>query len=137
MFTRTLKEIQSGTESALNQSVKYRSVTAPAHFQMQSSMSTLMLAAYNLHVFASGQNYQVIPLPNAARLAYDLDSCKGFGEPTGCDLDDEDHFALVLEYSQDYLVLTFLDLAHYICIPIETKRLLKNGEEANKGVSYI
>lgn len=138
MFTRTIKEIQSATESALNRSVEYRSVTAPAHFGMKSSMPTLRLAAYNLHFFASEKSYQVMPLPNAARLAYGLDSCKGFEQPPDCNLDDEDYFVLVLEYSQNYLVLTFLSIAQYVCNPIETKILAQNGEEVNKGVrSYL
>lgn len=136
MFTRTIKEIQSATDSALNRTMEYRSLTAPAHFIMQSSMATLMLAAYNLHLFASGQSYQVIPLPNAARLAYDLDNCRGFGQLPGCNLDDEDYFALVLEYSEKYLVLNFLDIGRYVCIPIESRRFPSNGEAANRGVSY-
>ncbi|KAE8452093.1 hypothetical protein EG329_002259 [Mollisiaceae sp. DMI_Dod_QoI] len=117
MFIRIIKDIQSATESVLNHSTEYRSLTAPAHFVKQPSMGTLMLAAYNSHFFASDQSYQVIPLPNAARLAYDLDTCKGLEQPQGCDVDDEDYFALVFEYSQYYLHLTdpnsktFLDLA--------------------------
>ncbi len=137
MFTRTIKDIQSTTEFALNRSIEYRSITAPAHFVKQSSMGTLMLAAYNLHFFASGQSYQIIPLANAARLAYDLDSCKGFEQPPGCDVDDEDYFALVLEYSRHYLVLHFLNIGHYICIPIESKRLPSNGEDANRRVRLL
>ncbi|KAF8852937.1 hypothetical protein BDZ45DRAFT_729870 [Acephala macrosclerotiorum] len=134
MFTRTLKEIQNATERTLqlDSPLEYRSVTAPAHFIMRSSMSTLMRAAYDLGYFASGQSYQIINLLNAARLAYELDNCKGLGQPAGCDLDDEDYFALVVEYSERYLIVNFLNIGHYLCIPIESRRFPRNAEEENR-----
>ena len=137
MFSRALKEIQLSTEIALSLPVEYRSVTAPAHFTMTSSMSSLMRVAYDLRYFASGQSYQVINFHNAARLAYDLDNCKGLKLPAGCIVDDVDIFVLVLEYSKRYLAVSFLNIGHYICIPINGRKFLKNGEEANRGVNHI
>jgi hypothetical protein len=137
MFSRTLEEIQSSTEIKLGRPVEYRSITAPQHFIMRSSMSTLMRAAYELKYFASGQSYQVITLHNAARLAYDLDNCKEFGLPAGCDLYDIENFVLVLEYSKRYLAVSFLDIGDYLCIPISGRRFPKNGEEENRGVRHI
>lgn len=136
MFSRTIKEIQSVTETALNRPVEYRSVSVPEHFIMRSSMSTLMRAAYDLGFFASGQSYQVINLLNAARLAYDLDNCKGLGLPAGCNVDDEETFILVVEYSERYLTLSFLSTGHYLCIPERVKRFPKNGEDANRKVRH-
>jgi len=137
MFTRTLKEVQYSTENALSRPVEYRSITAPEHFSMQSSMSTLMRAAYDLKYFAEGQSYQVITLHNAARLAYELDNCRGLGLPAGCNIDEEDNFVLVIEYSAQYLTTSFLHIGHYTCIPIDRRAFPKNGEEANRGVCYI
>jgi len=132
MFSRTLEEVQYSTEIELGRPVEYRSVTVPQHFFMRSSRSTLMRAAYELKYFASGQSYQVIPLHNSARLAYNLDNCKGFGLPAGCDLYDIENFVLVLEYSKHYLAVSFLDIGDYLCYPIGDRRFPKNGEKANR-----
>jgi hypothetical protein len=135
MFTRTLKEIEFATKFALNRPVEIRSIIAPQHFSMQSSMSTLMRAAYDLGYFASGQSYQVTTLFNGARLAYDLDNCKGYGFPPDCDVFEIDSFVLVIEYSKAYLALGFMNIADYLCIPMDVRNFPNNGEDANSGVS--
>jgi len=137
MFTRVLKELRLETENALRRPIEVRSVVSPEHFQMRSSMSTLMRAAYDLRYFAEGQSYQVTNLHNAARLAYDLDTCKGLKLPAGCDVEEEESFVLVLEYSIRYLAVSFLQVGVYTCIPIKERTFAHNGEEANKGVCHI
>lgn len=140
MFTRTLKEIQSSTETALGRpgAVEYRSVTVPEHFTDRSSLSTLIQAAYDLGYFASEeQSVQVLKAPNAARLAYNLDNCESFGLPATCDIDDIDAFVLVLEYSKHYLAINFLHVGYYFGYSLGRKKFPENGEDANKGVRYV
>lgn len=131
MFTRTLETIQSATESELQRPLEFRSITAPDHFGLRSSMSTLMRAAYDLKYFASGQSYQVIQLNNAARLAYNLDNCRGYGLPAGCDLFDLDMFALVIAYEERYLTAKLLTISEYTCYPESEQTFPDNGENKN------
>jgi hypothetical protein len=131
MFTRTLEIIQSATESELRLPLEFRSITAPDHFALRSSMSTLMRAAYDLKYFASGQSYQVIPSYNAARLAYNLDNCRGYGLPAGCDLFDLDMFALVIEYSERFFTVKLLTISEYTCYPESERTFPNNGENEN------
>jgi len=128
MFRRTLELIQSATDSELQRPSEFRSITTPDHFSLRSSMSTLMRAAYDLKYFGSGQSYQVIQLYNAARLAYNLDNCRGYGLPAGCNLFEIDMFALVIEYEERYLTAKILSISEYLCYPESEQTFPENGE---------
>ncbi|KUJ12747.1 uncharacterized protein LY89DRAFT_737665 [Mollisia scopiformis] len=133
MFTRSIVSIQSSTAKALqvNNPIEFRAVTGPWHFVSRKSMSTLMLAAYELGYFGKDQDYQVINAHNAARLAYNLDNCLGFREPFDCVVEDQDYYVLVVEYSRKYLAMNFLDLGVYLCISIDQRKFPGMGEEEN------
>lgn len=138
MFSSTLKDIQSATETALSHPVEIRCITAPAHFSEGESCFNLRESASSLghYVFSEEEKYdQVIFLFDAARLAYSLDSCKAFGVEEGCDIFQEDNFALVVEHSPQYSTLTLLSITDYFCAPGGKKKFPWEGEVKNGRVN--
>jgi hypothetical protein len=135
MFLNTLKDIQSATESTLSRPVEIRSITAPTHFSEGSSIFNLRRSTTSLRYFPEKHYDQIILLHDAARLAHNLDNCKAFGVEEGCNIFHEDNYAFVVEYSPQYLVLNFLDITDYLCIPEGRRKLPRNGEVENSGVS--
>jgi hypothetical protein len=136
MFSNTLKDIKSATETALSRPVEIRSITEPTHFIEGSSSFNLKRSASNLRYFPEEHVNQVVVLHDAARLAHNLDNCKAFGVEEGCDIFHEDNYAFVVEYSPQYVVLNFLDITDYFCAPVGWRKFPRNGEVENSGVSY-
>lgn len=62
------------------------------------------------------QPWQVIDSVSAAWLAYDLNSCAGFGlEQNACDLEEGFHLIFVVEYNGEYLELTVAEVTGDTC----------------------
>jgi hypothetical protein len=135
LFAKTLKDIQSATETTLSHPVEIRSITAPTHFQEGSSIFNIRRATTSLRYFPEKHYNHIILLHEAARLAHNLDNCKTFVVEEGCDIFHENNYAFVVEYSPQYLVFNFVDITNYICIPEGRRKLPWNGEVENGGVS--
>lgn len=112
----TLQSIQAATETALSRPIEVRAITTPTHFSEEETIFNLRLATSNLNYFSDDDAYvQVIALYNAARLAHNLDNCKILGVEEGCNIFDEENFAVVIEFTPHYLTLRFLIIDDYIC----------------------
>lgn len=95
----------------------------------------LRLATTNLRYFSPEDAYvQVVPLYNAARLAHNLDNCEAFGLEKGCDIFNEDNFAVVIELAPHYLTFKFLSICDYYCAPEAKAEFSQYGEIGNSEV---
>lgn len=131
MYTRTLQQIEQASSSALGHPVTIRSVVGPQHFNYRPGLYNLKYAAQKAgYIRNNYQANQLTCLHNAARLAYGLDNCEGFGLPADCDLWESDVLVMIVEYNELYLSLGFYATGWYLFIPLKTEELLQYGEAA-------
>lgn len=64
---------------------------------------------------------------NAARFAYGLNSCEGFGfYDADCDVADAPHLVIFAEYNKDYLRLKVADAQQYVSDRIKSHVILNH-----------
>jgi len=136
MFSRTLEQIVTATEKSMHGPVQIRAINAPLHFGQMSSISTLVRAGENAGIVTISGS-QVIAHSNGARLAYNLDSCEGYGLPDTCKLDDDENFVLIVDYGKCYFSMSFVITGKYMNVPIGEQHLATYGEKDIGSVRYI
>lgn len=122
IFTTALRSIIEEASDVLHRPVEIATVSPPRHFN-DSSQEAIIVAAMQIEPTMK-QPWQVIDSVNAARLAYGLDTCVAFGfNEDACDMEEEVHLIVFMEYSPDYLELTVAEITENTC-GIEGQRWL-------------
>lgn len=83
--------------------------------------------------------HQVTCALNGARLAYNLDSCTGFGLQPGepCNIDNGDNFVMNVNYDRNRLSLGIVNVGVYFCVPYNIRHYEQYGEMSGSIVSYF
>lgn len=114
IFTTALRSIIEEVSNVLHHPVEITTVSRPRHFN-DSSQEAVIIAAMQTEPTMK-QPWQVIDSVNAARLAYGLDTCAGLGfNENGCDMEEEVHLIVFMEYNPDYLELTVAEVTEDTC----------------------
>lgn len=101
------------SEVALNRTVTINSIVAPQHFYLGSPITMLCETAVEEGLIVEWN--QIMSSLNGARLAYNLDTCEGFGlaaDDKKCDINGF-NYVLIINYDQERLSLTMMDIQLY------------------------
>lgn len=134
IFYDALTIIKTATEKKVGNPVDIGIVSQPLYFNGSTS-AALTAATKQVQPGFAGQ---VTRFTNAARLAYGLDSCKGFGmNISTCDINEGEHSVIVVDYNDEYLELAYGLVRADICSVRGYKRVKELGEAHRSSSSYL
>jgi hypothetical protein len=129
-----LTTIKTATEKKLGHTVDIGIISQPLYFNATTS-TALTDAAKEVQTGLAGQ---VTRFTNAARIAYGLNSCKGFGmNASNCDINEGEHAVVVIDYNAEYLELAIGYVREDICSVRGYKRVKDLGEDHKSSSSYL
>jgi hypothetical protein len=100
--------ITKAAQKVLNKPVAIGAVSFPDHFN-RSCYETLLHLPMKVDP-SLFRPWQLMKSANAARYAYGLDSCEGFGfGDVECNIDNTPHLVILAEYNREFLRLTVAD----------------------------
>ena len=104
-----LRKIKEAASKALQRPVQIASVSIPQHFN--DSSTEAVIEAFKEVEPSYKQPWQVIKSVGATWLAYGLYTCEAFGlNHDTCDIDEDSHRVLVVEYQETYLQLIIAEV---------------------------
>ena len=119
----------------MNETVNINSIIFPSYFHSLAPILKVAAAAEGLMTV----DQQATNSLNAARLAYDMDSCSALmpGNET-CTLDDY-HLVMVVFYEPERLSVAVIEVGEYICNPHFVEHYAELGEMNMNGsiVSHL
>lgn len=135
IFVEALHTIQDAASNALGSDATINVLTIPNYFNHSSTMS--VYEAAEEAGLPIQHPWQIIRWPNAGRLAYGLDSCRGFGlDKEECNFDDGVHEVVYVDYQADALELKFASVTeHSALVEHQTRNSL--AESGNNHLSTI
>jgi hypothetical protein len=134
IFYDALMIIKTAMEKKLGHSVDIGIISQPLYFN-ESTSTALTDAAKEVQTGVAGQ---ITRFTNAARVAYGLNSCKGFGmNSSNCDINEGEHAVVVVDYNTDYLELAIGYVREDICSVRGYKRVKQLGEDHKASPSYL
>lgn len=134
IFYDALATIKTATEKKLGHAVDIGIISQPLYFN-ETTSTALTDAAKEVQTGLAGQ---VIRFTNAARLAYGLNSCKGFGmNASNCDINEGEHAVVVIDYNTEYLELAIGYVREDICSVRGYKRVKELGEDHKSSSTYL
>jgi hypothetical protein len=134
IFYEALATIKTAAEKKVGRPVDIGIISQPLYFN-QSTSNVLTAAAKQ---FQPGFAGQITRFTNAARQAYGLNSCKGFGmNATTCDINEGEHSVIVVDYNNEYLELAIGYVREDICSVRGYKRVKELGESHESTSSYL
>ena len=134
IFHNALTTIKKATEKKLGHATGIGIISQPLYFN-ETTSTALREAAREVQTAGFGQ---VTRFTNAARLAYGLNSCKGFGmNSSNCDMDEGEHSVIVIDYNTEYLELAIGYVRAEICSVRGYKRVKELGENRKSNPSYL
>lgn len=129
-----LTTIKTATEKKLGHSVDIGIISQPLYFN-ETTSTALTDAAKEVQTGLAGQ---VTRFTNAARIAYGLNSCRGFGmNSSNCDINEGEHAVVVIDFNTDYLELQIGYVREDICSVRGYKRVKALGENHKSSPSYL
>ena len=130
---RSIKEVAA---IALKGPVEIGTISQPRHFN-NSVRQAIVCAAEEVEPLLK-QPWQIIEFSNAARLAYDLNSCAGFGllNEDGCDIDEGPHYIVYVDYQKGHLEFSIADVTECTLDSVDHARFPEYGEDALTGFAY-
>ncbi|KAK2808690.1 hypothetical protein FQN50_004555 [Emmonsiellopsis sp. PD_5] len=136
IFAASLMAINKEATKTLGESVDITSISIPEHFNETLYGSVSNAGMKNEQGFI--QPWQVRRFPHAARLAYGLNSCEGFGlGPDLCDIDDGPHYVIFVEYNREYLELFIAEVGDFTFNMVGSTRLKSLGAKVLESESYV
>jgi hypothetical protein len=135
IFHDALMTIKTATEKKLGHPVDIGVISQPLYFN-ETTSTALTYAAKEVQTGLAGQ---VIRFTNAARMAYGLNSCEGFGmNSSSCDIFEGEHAVVVVDYNTEYLELAIGYVrTEDICSVRGYKRVKALGEDHKSSASYL
>ena len=134
IFYDALKTIKTATEKKLGHSVDIGIISQPLYFN-ETTSTALTDAAKEVQTGVAGQ---ITRFTNAARVAYGLNSCKGFGmNSSNCDINEGEHAIVLVDYNTEYLELAIGYVREEICSVRGYKRVKQLGEDHKASPSYL
>ena len=107
IFERALSAVKEQVSQSLGRPIEIATISRPTFFNDSSTMA--LLEAFKAVEPAYLRPWQTIDSSNAARLGYDLASCRGFGLGQNCDLDDI-YRVILIDYNDSYLDFELLEI---------------------------
>lgn len=135
IFHDALMTIKTATKKKLGYTVDIGVISQPLYFN-ETTSTALTDAAKEVQTGLVGH---VIRFTNAARMAYGLHSCEGFGmNSSSCDIFEGEHAVVVVDYNTDYLELAIGYVrTEDICSVRGYKRVKALGEDQKSSTSYL
>ena len=116
IFSTALRDVKNAVAARLGHTLEIVTISQPRHFN-DSSHEALASAAQELEPHF--QPMQIINFNTAARFAYNLTSCAGFGlSAAECEAADDLHFIINVEYYTSYLEIV-MAYAHDIALNVK------------------
>ena len=133
IFRDALTVIKAVTEKKVGHKVNIGIISQPLYFNLTTS-TALTDAAKEVQ---TGQAGQLTRFTNAARLAYGLNSCRGFGMNTStCDIEQGEHSVIVVDYNKEYLEVAIAYVKGEYYSVRGYKRVKELGEDHRPSSSY-
>jgi hypothetical protein len=126
-LSASLQKVKDIAGKALGKSLTLTSVAVPQHFNQ--SMSSPVWAAVK-HEEGMLRPWQKRPYYQAARLAYHLNSCEGFGLDPSCSIDDDTHLILFVDHNLEYVEFYLAEVTDFGLMETAKVRLGRHGAKS-------
>ncbi|KAL8808153.1 MAG: hypothetical protein Q9182_000217 [Xanthomendoza sp. 2 TL-2023] len=115
IFVDALQTIKKAAVEVVHHPLEVAAISRPEHFN-ESSTAAVIDALIKVEPSSYRQPWQVIRSTVASWLAYGLFTCEGLGmDSETCDIDEDPHRVLIVEYQETYLQLFIVDVGADTC----------------------